>query len=342
VSETAALDLSGLTLLPGLINAHDHLDFALFPRLGTGPWKSATEWARDIHRPNEDPVRRHLLVPKKARLFWGGLRNLLAGVTTVSHHDPYNPSFDEDFPVRVVHNYGWAHSFAFTEDVRAAFEATPHDAPFLIHLAEGTDDASAAEIGRLRDAGALSKTTVIVHGVGLTEAGWDEVRAAAASAISCPRSNLFVLGKTLDLPRIASMVPTALATDSPLTAEGDLLDEIRFAKDHFRLDHAILLGMVTRKAAQILHLPERTGDWIAARAFGEPPELVVSENKIRLISEPLAGALPKELRAEFSRLCMEGRPTVLVRWKLEPLFEETLAVLGDEVRLGGRLIGLGQ
>jgi len=34
IVEGVELDLEGLQVLPGLINAHDHLEFALFPRLG--------------------------------------------------------------------------------------------------------------------------------------------------------------------------------------------------------------------------------------------------------------------------------------------------------------------
>src|SRR5439155_12475835 len=32
------VDVRGCVILPGLINAHDHLEFNLFPRLGRGPY----------------------------------------------------------------------------------------------------------------------------------------------------------------------------------------------------------------------------------------------------------------------------------------------------------------
>jgi cytosine/adenosine deaminase-related metal-dependent hydrolase len=83
------LDLDGHVVLPGLINSHDHLEFNLFPRLGRGVYPNATEWARDIYHPERSPIREQLQVPKPVRLAWGGLKNLLSGVTTVCHHNPY-------------------------------------------------------------------------------------------------------------------------------------------------------------------------------------------------------------------------------------------------------------
>src|SRR5689334_12038256 len=65
---TREFDLSGHLLLPGLINAHDHLEFALFPRLGAGPWQNAREWAAAIHQPDESPVREHRALPRSVRL----------------------------------------------------------------------------------------------------------------------------------------------------------------------------------------------------------------------------------------------------------------------------------
>ena len=45
IADKRALDLSGFLILPGLINAHDHLEFALF-RLGKGPYRNFVEMGR--------------------------------------------------------------------------------------------------------------------------------------------------------------------------------------------------------------------------------------------------------------------------------------------------------
>jgi len=96
------VDVRGCVILPGLINAHDHLEFNLFPRLGRGPYPDARAWARDIYHPKQSPVRDHLRVPPPVRLRWGGIKNLLSGVTTVCHHNPYEARvFEREFPVRV-------------------------------------------------------------------------------------------------------------------------------------------------------------------------------------------------------------------------------------------------
>src|SRR5438093_13677458 len=96
------VDLDGHLILPGLINAHDHLEFNLFPRLGRGPYPDARAWARDIYHPKQSPIRDHLRVPLPVRLRWGGIKNLLAGVTAVCHHNPYEARvLEREFPVRV-------------------------------------------------------------------------------------------------------------------------------------------------------------------------------------------------------------------------------------------------
>src|SRR6202035_3720818 len=107
----AIIDLPGYLLLPGLINAHDHLEFGLFPNLGSGPYQNSVEWAKEIHHSHASLIARHRKVPKPVRLWWGAVRNLLCGVTTVCHHNPVTPELvDPEFPIRVISDFGWAHS----------------------------------------------------------------------------------------------------------------------------------------------------------------------------------------------------------------------------------------
>ncbi len=327
-------DLTGLRVMPGLINAHDHLEFALFPRLGNGVYRNAGEWARDIYRPDESPVRDQLRVPKRLRLLWGGLRNLLAGVTAVCHHNPYDAVFDAGFPVRVVKECGWAHSLEFAPDLVVRYRAAMEQAqPFVVHLGEGTDQSSAEEIFELDRMGVLGPGTVLVHAVGLQTDGWELAQRRSCSVVWCPRSNFFTLGQTFSVSSVLALkVPLALGTDSALTAEGDLLDEIEFARRVAGCDDTVLARWTGVQAARIFGLTADAGDFIAVREFGAPPELVVVGGRVELVSESLA------CRPDgWSQLCVEGRPRVSVRLNVPLLMEETRRALGCErIRLAGR------
>ena len=70
-STGSSLDLGGYLVLPGLINSHDHLEFALFPRLGKGGYNNFLEWADDIHHPSDSPIAEQRRVPRTTRLWWG-------------------------------------------------------------------------------------------------------------------------------------------------------------------------------------------------------------------------------------------------------------------------------
>lgn len=328
-----SVNLAGLQKLPGRINAHDHLEFNLFPRLGRGPYPNATAWAVDVYRPHESPVAEHRSVPRRTRLFWGGLKNLLSGVTTVCHHNPHDPLFEEErFPVRVVKEFGWAHSLHFSSDVAERCRATPPEWPFLIHLGEGTDATAAEEIHRLDALGALDSRTVLIHGVALGPGGLDLVLRRGASLIWCPASNLFMLHRTLEWRLVPAAIPVALGTDSALTAPGDLLDEIAVAAQSAGVEAADLLPLIGEGAARVLRLPQRPNDWIAARTPLSPPDLVVIGGAVRLISEELAGSCPPG----FHRVHLEGRPPVFVDVDVPAMRVETEAVLGRGVCLSGR------
>ncbi len=228
-----AIDLRGSVILPGLINAHDHLEFSTFPKLGRGPYPNAGAWARDVYRPDESPVKEQLAIPKKLRLILGGLKNVRSGVTTVCHHNPWYSVFERNFPVRVVKQFGWAHSLEFSKDVADRYRQMPPEWPFILHLGEGVDPKSKREIFELDALGALGPNTVLTHAVALEGRGLRLAKDRGAALIWCPSSNLFLLGRTLDAKTLSSGIPIALGSDSPLTAKGSLLDELRVARQRF-------------------------------------------------------------------------------------------------------------
>ncbi len=357
--EAKGIDLTGYLLLPGLINAHDHLEFALFPRLGKGSYENTKQWAEDIHQNDAEVIATHQTISKSSRLWWGGIRNLLAGVTTVCHHNPIDPCLvAPDFPVRIVARFGWAHSLAFDADMQSAYTNTPDDQPFIVHGCEGIDKQSKEELGTLHALGMLDQRTVLVHGLALDEEGAALLNARDASLITCPSSNDFLFGKVPAQELLESVTRLALGSDSPLTAAGDLLDEVRFAADACGLAPQHLYSMVTTSPASILRLDHGEGsirpgvfaDMIAVRDQQREPaeilcslsaddiELVLLSGRVQLASAAMFDRLPPEYREGLEPLSVDGE----IRWlraPIEELLQEAESILTkDAVCLGGKIL----
>lgn len=341
------LDWPDACVLPGLINAHDHLELNLLPRLGDGPYGNSYEWSRDIYRPNDPPMRDVLALPLRARLLMGGYKNLLSGVTTVCHHNPYQSRvFNSRFPVRVIENYGWSHSLGFGDDLGESCRAAAPDTPWIIHAAEGVDARAAAEIRDLEARGLLADNTVIVHGVALNDAAISLLERRRASLVWCPSSNLFLFGATAPIDKLRDRVPVALGSDSTLSATGDLLDEVRVAASLNLWPPDRLAELVTTQPSRMLRLHDTRADLVpggpadllfVTAGASNPSEalLATRSHDIRLVvcrgvpayGDPSVGTLFGAAGVRVSRITVDGLPK-LVAGAFDELFGRVSSALG--------------
>jgi cytosine/adenosine deaminase-related metal-dependent hydrolase/ubiquinone/menaquinone biosynthesis C-methylase UbiE len=356
-----AINLQGYAILPGLINSHEHLEFGIFPKLGraegAAPYRSSTEWAGEIHQVHSGIIERYRKVPKKTQLWWGAIRNLLCGITTVCHHNPLHEELTlPDFPVHVLSRFDWSHSLAFDHDLAGKVQRTPREQPFILHAAEGIDEESKSELSRLDEMHVLDERTVLIHGLACTPTEISLINRRGASLVVCPTSNRFLFAKTLSRDLLASVERVALGSDSPITAAGDLLDEIHYLYAEARLSPNKIYSMVTSNAAEMFHLKDGHGrivesgvaDLIAVRDQYDTPARTVSEltlgdvklvmlaGRVQMASPHLYARLPSDLRSGMELIEVAGHHR-WIRAPLQALFESAECVLGEkELLLAGR------
>jgi cytosine/adenosine deaminase-related metal-dependent hydrolase len=282
------IDYSGHFLYPGLTNWHDHLEMNLYPKLGTPPYNNYTEWMKDIYKPKESPLREIEKTDLDYRLIWGGLKNLISGVTTVYHHNPSRRVNRKDsFPV-FVPKIEWAHSLFVEKKFRYK-----KDRPFIIHAAEGIDEFAGKETAQLDRLGLLQSNTFIVHGI---SADWSLIESRGASLIWCPSSNLYMFNKTADIKNRKNVF---LGTDSTLTGSPTLLDEMRVASQ-----------FISKK--EIFDMVKGEGFVVARKIDNDPLEnlfklqpkdivMVISGGKIRLQEGKPVGMNVEKIKLHFEK-----------------------------------------
>jgi len=325
------VDLRGDRILPGLINAHDHLQLNNFPRLKYRErYESVSQWIADIdsQRATDPAIAESARVARDLRLRLGGVKNILSGVTTVAHHDPWYPVLGaSDFPCRVLPDYGWAHSLALEGEfkVRESHRGTPANRRWFIHAGEGVDAAARREFSTLESLECIASNTLLIHGVAFTAAERGRLAARGAGLIWCPSSNFFLLGDTADCADLISQGRVALGSDSRLSGAGDLLDELAVARENSGVAEADLETMVTSAAAILLGLPDRGA--LRAGALADcvilPRDLPLSAaRRADLRCVMLGGVmrygdedLAQVLMAEERRVpvIVDGRPKILDR-----------------------------
>ena len=316
--------LNGLVILPGLVNAHDHLDFSIFPALGgRPPYANAYDWIADAETgPAHPAVTAALAVPLPDRLFLGGLRNLLAGVTAVAHHNPYHRALGRpDFPVRVLDRYHFAHSPGLTPALRRTYRTTDRRIPWMVHAAEGTDERSRAELDLLAEANVLRQNTVVVHGIALGEEEARRMAAARACLAWCPEANRRLYGATAKVGAMrAAGVRIGLGSDSPAAGVRDPLSNLAAARAEGVHTAAELIDLATRGSAEVARLPVGGAD------AGQHADFLVVDS----VDALLAGD-----RRALALVIVGGRALYG-----EPALLESLGVKWEQVTVDGAKRGL--
>ena len=290
-SPAARIDLDDVVVFPALVNSHEHLEFDLYPTLGDPPYTDVDEWAKDVHERYAPLVSKVEGVSPELRRYWGLLRNLSWGVTTLMDHGEPPNKISCKLPVRTIQPFRFVHR----ADTRWAWLRARYkrgDGPLVFHVGEGRSDKvarrSARFLRRLKDCGPL----IGVHGISLDA---DDVRCLDA-LVWCPASNFFLFNQTADVASLKGATAILFGTDSSISAQGTIWDHLRIARACGGLSDAELLNSVTTTATRMWGL-ENTGDLvIARRRHANPWEslyqitaadicAVISQNRLVLMSE---------------------------------------------------------
>jgi hypothetical protein len=342
------------------INPHDHLVGNWFPRSGDNhPYASSHQWVEDMKNSFSVQERSNFWInsgngdytdPNAYTLaLLGSYKNLFSGCAFVADHGPVQPdSYYEGFPITVLKNFRQCHSITLSNwwgglSPKEEMALTKGNMPFIIHLAEGTDAVTKKEFSALKKLGLLKPNLLIIHGIALTKAELKEVADIGASICWCPTSNLYLIGKTLDIKTCLELgINVVLGTDSTQTGSINLLDE--FAQAHLKFPDiplSTLYRMITTNAAQALFLtpdkavlnPEETADLVLIDALEHDPLenlLEVTSENIRLF---LHNGIPLYGDAEWLQ-CFNFLPAAYTQFRVG---KREKFVVGDPLELNDRI-----
>lgn len=326
-------------LFPAIINPHDHLYGSYYPKVGNGTYICWLPWDYDL---KSSPVyeERNKNTPFEIYQI-GAYKNLISGVTTVHDHIPHcvNDAYIDKLPIRVLRNYTLAHEASVYDlkwgdgvDIEHN-RAIENNIPFVTHIEEGFDEESLRGIDILEANKALSEYTVLIHGIGFSEADIKKVAKRKAHFIWCPGSNVYMFERTAKVKELMQAgVNISIGTDSPASGELNILDEIRFAKKVYgemyneELNDETIIKMITVNPAKAFRVQDRLGSLeknksgdllIISGEKGNPHSSLINAglediSLIFLEGKPLYGddkfeSIFQDLNSEYIRIKIEGR-----------------------------------
>jgi len=110
---------------------------------------------------------------------------------------------------------------------------------------------------------ALSKQTVLIHGIAFSDRDIEMLAAHKCNVVWCPVSNLYMFEQTARVKElIEAGINVSLGTDSPMSGSFSLFEELRTAREFYKfaygnaIDDRVLVDMLTVNAARAMCLPD--------------------------------------------------------------------------------------
>lgn len=268
--DTMQIDVNGMLVFPGLINCHDHLLGTYVPRVGDRrPYLNWLEWDNDLKSSPAYAERQQ--IESSDLYLLGGFRHLLCGITRVQDHIPHfvRELFAKNMPIKIISDFAMAHSvtsYALKWGDGIEIEhakAKEKNIPFITHCSEGYDEETLKSVETLAAKGALSKQTVLIHGIAFSDKDMELLAANKCNVVWCPVSNLYMFEQTARVKELMDAgINVCLGTDSPMSGSFSIFEEFRTAREFYKfaygktLDDRVLVDMLTTNAAKAMCLPD--------------------------------------------------------------------------------------
>ncbi|MBL8522295.1 MAG: hypothetical protein JNN20_01265, partial [Betaproteobacteria bacterium] len=213
-AERARTVETGGAIYPGLIDLHNHPEYAIYPILPIPrAYKDRYEW-----RFYDDAYNQRITYPQivlaGADYFnlameigrYGEYKALAGGTTTLQGGRTNLPYSSTECLVRNIENSRVGEKLATSRvDIgRDAVEwadllKAKNNGLLVVHLAEGPSSRMATEYEAIRKSGLVGPELIAIHGVGLTEDQFKDMAASAAKLVWSPLSNFLLYGKTANV-----------------------------------------------------------------------------------------------------------------------------------------------
>jgi len=290
-----SIRLPNTTVIPGLINIHEHLKYSWHTRIGKGNmvtpdlerYQNVYQWLKDLYSITDSIIGDDIQIMKT--LYQLGLyKQIFSATTTVVNHSRLckNDIFSgNNSYINIFDNFTrelvvqpellkpiTAHQVNFRDGIQAAHNkaiTSKPKMPFMIHAAEGKkdiDEITKKEIRLLKDWEILTSETILVHCINTDTSDMQAISQGRSSVVWCPYSSDFVIGGHADIPAMISYgINVCIGTDSSCSGSKNLFTEMQYAQIkyknefNFSISSSELFNQVTINPARALLIDKFSG-----------------------------------------------------------------------------------